>query len=87
MSEATGIKLTESCCHEYVVSDAAVFAKPKCNTSNLILEKIKEIYDKIDNLGWDSGDKSSFCYHPAWMKRHPKYFDAGKKKMLYTINL
>ena len=87
MSDATGITITESCCHEYVVSDAAVYTKPQCQASNAILEKVKEIYGTIDNLGWNAGDTSSFCYHPAWMKRHPKYFDAEREKMLFTTNL
>lgn len=87
MSDATGIAITESCCHEYIVSDAAVYTEPKCQASNAILEKVKEIYGTIDNLGWNAGDVSSFCYHPAWMKRHPKYFDAEREKMLFTRNL
>ena len=87
LSDASGLNITNSCCHSYMLSEQSQYKESKCIQTNEVIKKVKQIYDTIPNLGWNVGDQTSFCYHQTWMKRFPKYFDVEKNKMLFTDNL
>ena len=87
LSQATGLNLTDACCQSYQLTAASNIDPPKCKTSGKIFEEVKSIYEGINNLGWNEGDSTNFCFHPTFMKQHPKYYDPVKNKMIFRENL
>ena len=87
LSAATGLNLTDSCCQFYSLTDQSNIDPPKCSTSGKNFDDVKQIYEGIPNMGWNSGETTNFCFHPTFMKQFPNYYDPAKNKMIFRENL